>query len=139
MTTHKPHEGRNLKRIREIMGVKQDALARDLGEDWNQQKISLLEQKEIIDPAVLAKVSQKLGVTPEAVREFTEENAVYNVQNNYENATISNSSVESQQGPYYECTFNPIDKIVQLFEEKIALYERLLKERDELIERLDKK
>lgn len=137
MTTHKPHEGRNLKRIREIMGVKQDALARDLGEDWNQQKISLLEQKEIIDPAVLAVVSQKLGVTPDAVRSFTEENAVYNVQNNYEGSTVSNSPV--QQGPYYECNFSPIDKIVQLFEEKIALYERLLKERDELIERLDKK
>ena len=31
-----------------MLGIKQDALAFDLGEDWNQKKISLLEQKEII-------------------------------------------------------------------------------------------
>jgi hypothetical protein len=39
------HEGRNLRRIREILGVKQEALAAELGDDWNQQKISYLEQK----------------------------------------------------------------------------------------------
>ncbi len=45
----KTHEGRNLKRFREMMTVKQNALAFELGEDWNQQKISLFEQKEKID------------------------------------------------------------------------------------------
>lgn len=33
---------------------------------------------------------------------------------------------------------NPIDKIVQLHEEKIALYERMLKERDQMMSRLEK-
>lgn len=33
---------------------------------------------------------------------------------------------------------NPIDKIVQLHEEKIALYERMLKEKDEMMSRLEK-
>lgn len=37
------HEGRNIKRFREMLGIKQDALAADLGDEWNQQKISLLE------------------------------------------------------------------------------------------------
>ncbi len=41
---NKIHEGRNVKRFREMMGVKQDTLAADLGDDWNQQKISLLER-----------------------------------------------------------------------------------------------
>ena len=31
---------------------------------------------------------------------------------------------------------NPIDKIIQLHEEKIALYERMLKEKDEMMGRL---
>ncbi len=44
------HQGRNVKRFREMLGIKQDALAFELGEDWNQQKISLLEQKE---PSIL--------------------------------------------------------------------------------------
>src|SRR5258708_1642386 len=40
------HQGRNIKRFREMLGVKQDALAMELGDDWNQQKVSLLEQRE---------------------------------------------------------------------------------------------
>jgi len=38
----------------------------------------------------------------------------------------------------YNCTFHPIDKLVQLHEEKIALYERMLKEKDEMMARLEK-
>jgi len=34
----KIHEGRNVKRFREMLGIKQDALAFELGEDWNQEK-----------------------------------------------------------------------------------------------------
>ena len=32
-----------------MLGIKQEALAVELGDDWNQRKISLLEQKEEID------------------------------------------------------------------------------------------
>lgn len=38
----KIHEGRNVKRFREMLGIKQDALAFELGDDWNQQKVSHL-------------------------------------------------------------------------------------------------
>ena len=41
----KTHDGRNVKRIREIMKVKQSTLAHELGGDWNQKKISQLEDK----------------------------------------------------------------------------------------------
>ena len=40
--SNKVHEGHNIKRFREMLGIKQDALAFELGEDWNQKKISLL-------------------------------------------------------------------------------------------------
>lgn len=59
-TTKKIHEGRNIKRFREMLGIKQDALAADLGDDWNQQKVSLLEQKETIDPSLLQQISAAL-------------------------------------------------------------------------------
>ena len=59
------HQGRNLKRIRELLGVKQDALAIDLGDDWNQQKESYLEQKEVIDNAILEEVPKILKISPE--------------------------------------------------------------------------
>ncbi|HEX5155401.1 MAG TPA: hypothetical protein VFW07_28360 [Parafilimonas sp.] len=50
------HEGRNVKRIREMPGIKQEALAVELGDDWNQKKISLLENKETIEPAIVEEV-----------------------------------------------------------------------------------
>ena len=43
------HQGRNVKRFGGMLGIKQEALAFDLGDDWNQKKVSLLEQKETID------------------------------------------------------------------------------------------
>ena len=43
------HHGRNVKRFREMLGIKQEGLAIELGEDWNQKKISQLGQKEIIE------------------------------------------------------------------------------------------
>ncbi len=71
--TKKIHEGRNVKRFREMLGIKQDALAADLGDDWNQQKISLLEQKETIDDAVLQQVAAALKIPAEAIENFDEE------------------------------------------------------------------
>ena len=65
--TNTVHEGRNIKRIREMLGVKQDTLANDLG--WNQQKVSLLEQKERIEPQLLEEVAKALKVPVEAMEE----------------------------------------------------------------------
>jgi transcriptional regulator with XRE-family HTH domain len=53
MTT--PHHGRNVKRIREILGIKQEALAMDLG--ISQQAISSLEQREALDKDLLEKIT----------------------------------------------------------------------------------
>jgi len=129
--TKKIHEGRNVKRFREMLGIKQDALAADLGDDWNQQKVSLLEQKETIDRGLLQQISAALKIPAEAIQNFDEELAVNIIAN-----TIDNGAIGYQRND--NCTFNPIDKLVQLHEEKIALYERMLKEKDEMMERLEK-
>lgn len=34
-TPAKVHQGRNVKRFREVQGIKQEALAYEIGEDWN--------------------------------------------------------------------------------------------------------
>jgi transcriptional regulator with XRE-family HTH domain len=132
-TTKKIHEGRNVKRFREMLGIKQDALAADLGDDWNQQKVSLLEQKETIDPALLQQISAALKIPAEAIQNFDEEQAV--------NIISNTASFENCQQPAFfnhNPTFQPIEKLVQLHEEKIALYERMLKEKDEMMERLER-
>ena len=127
----KVHEGRNVKRFREMLGIKQDALAADLGDDWNQQRISLLEQKETIDTPLLAQIAAVLKIPVEAIQNFDEEQAVNIIANKFDNGSVGYQKNDS-------CTFHPIDKIVQLHEEKIALYERMLKEKDEMMSRLEK-
>jgi len=87
--TKKIHEGRNVKRFREMLGIKQDALAADLGDDWNQQKISLLEQKETIGAALLQQISSALKIPAEAIQNFDEDsviNIISNTVNNNDNA-----------------------------------------------------
>ncbi|HZW65903.1 MAG TPA: XRE family transcriptional regulator [Hanamia sp.] len=130
-TTKKIHEGRNVKRFREMLGIKHDALAADLGDDWNQQKVSLLEQKETIDTALLQQISSALKIPAEAIQNFDEEQAVNIIANTFDNGAIGYNRAEVQN-------FNPVEKIVQLHEEKIALYERMLKEKDEMMGSLEK-
>ncbi|PTT40419.1 transcriptional regulator [Chryseobacterium sp. HMWF028] len=128
---YKIHQGRNVKRFREMLGIKQEALALDLGEDWNQKKISLLEQKETIENQLLEKISKVLKIPVEAFRNFDEEQAVNLISCTFSDNAMFNNRIEVQN-------INPIDKIVQLHEEKIALYERMLKEKDEMMSRLEK-
>lgn len=125
------HQGRNVKRFREMLGIKQDALAFELGEDWNQQKISLLEQKETIDTPLLSQISEALKIPVEAIQNFDEEQAVNVIANTFGDNSIG---YQKNENPI----FNPVDQILKLHEEKIGLYERMLKEKDEMMARLEK-
>jgi len=125
------HEGRNLKRFREMLAIKQDVLAFELGEEWNQQKVFLLEQKEKIDSDILEQVAAILKIPAEAIRNFDEEKAMNIISNTFQSGSFVANSVETYHN-------NPIDKLIQLHEEKIALYERMLKEKDEMMLRLER-
>ncbi|MGQ3014223.1 MAG: helix-turn-helix transcriptional regulator [Flavobacteriales bacterium] len=127
----KIHQGRNIKRFREMLGIKQDALAWELGEDWNQQKISLLEQRETIEDNILKQIAEVLKLPVEAIQNFDEEQAINIISNTFhDEAFIGNSG-----GTYH---INPIEEIRKLHEEKMALYERMLKEKDDMMVRLEK-
>jgi len=119
------HEGRNVKRIREILGIKQDALAISLG--LSQQAVSQLEQKETLDSDIIDKISKALKVNPEAIKNFNEE-AAFNV--------IGNSYYDNAASVNYQCTFNPIEKLMEALEENKKLYERLLQSEREKLELL---
>jgi transcriptional regulator with XRE-family HTH domain len=128
------HQGRNVKRFREMLGIKQEGLAFDLGDDWNQKKVSLLEQKEIIEPDLLEQVAKILKVPAEAIKNFDEDAAI-TYFNTFQDGSINNGHFSPK---FTNCTFNEIDKLVQMHEEKIALYERMLKEKDEMMTKLEK-
>ncbi len=95
-----------------------------------KKKISLLEQKETIDVPLLQQLSVALKIPVEAFQNFDEEQAVNVIANTFTNSDSAIGFVINN--------YNPIEKIIQLHEEKIALYERMLKEKDEMMERLEK-
>jgi len=128
----KIHQGRNVKRFREMLGIKQEALALDLGDDWNQKKISLLEQKETIEDPLLQKISEVLKIPVEAFQNFDEEQAINIIANTF---SLDNGSIFNAHNT--NPVFNPVETILKLHEEKIALYERMLKEKDEMMTRLE--
>lgn len=115
------HIGRKISRIREIRGMKQEALAYELG--ISQQAISKMEQSERIEDETLSRVATALGVTPETIRNYSDEAAIYNIQNN-------NEGIISGPGPfgnYNNCSFNPLDKLIEAFEENKLLHEETRK------------
>lgn len=129
MTTTKPkHIGRNISRIRELRGMKQEALAIAIG--VSQQTISNIENSENIDEDKLELIAKELGVSTEAIKNFTDE-AVFNYFSNfYDNSTgqVNNNN----------CSFNPLDKLVEVYEENKQLYERLLQAEKDKVEYLEK-
>lgn len=120
------HIGRKISRIRELRGMKQEALAIELG--VSQQAVSNIEKSAAIEADLLAQVAEILGVTSEAIEKFSEE-AVFNIINN----TFQDNSSNNNN---YLCTINPLDKIIELYERlleaeksKVEYLERLLKDR----------
>jgi len=129
MSTAKPkHIGRNISRIRELRDMKQEALAQAIG--TNQQSISIIEGSENIDDEKLKKIAEALGVPADAIRNFSEE-AVFNIMGNtYDNGS---SSIN-----HNNCTFNPLDKLIEAFEENKKLYQQLIQSEKEKVAFLEK-
>ncbi|MEN5194697.1 helix-turn-helix domain-containing protein [Sphingobacterium faecium] len=115
--------GPKISRLRELRGMKQEALASALG--VSQQTVSNMERSVEIEEDLLAQVAQILGVTPDAIRNFDEE-SVFNIINNFNDNSSNNGAIYAK-----ECTFNPIDKVVEL-------YERLLEAEKSKVEYLEK-
>jgi len=115
--TNRSHLGRKISRIRELRGMKQDALATELG--ISQQEVSKLEQSEEIEDSTLEKVAKVLGVTSEAIKEYSDE-AVFNIISNTFHNTSSDNSTLIASSLNYQPTFNTIEKIVELYERLLA-------------------
>lgn len=117
MANTKVHEGRAVKSIREMLKVKQEVLADALG--MSQQSVSLLEQRESLDPETKEIIAKTLKVPIEAIENFNEEAAVQIMLNTFNDNAILN-------GYNHYPTFNPVDKLVDV-------YEKWLKEKDDEI------
>lgn len=123
---NRKHLGYNVKRLREILGVKQEDLAERL--HLTQQSVSKLENKEDLDNETLEKIANAMNIPAEAIKNFTDEGTV-----NF----ISNTFSDNSSAAYNNFTINPIEKIVQLYDEKMELYERMLQSEKEKVALLE--
>ncbi len=133
----KVHLGRNLRRVREILDVKQESLAIDLG--VSQQTVSSMEQREEIEPETLEKVARALKVPVDIIKNFSEDVIMWNIQHNYESASSNNNNIDRPNNFHQQCTFNPLDKVVELYERMLQLErEKVVLEREkaEMLERM---
>ena len=61
---------------------------------------------------------------------FPQLNFSFNIQHNYEGSTM-NSLFHN-----YQCSFNPLEKVMELYEDRMALYERMLKDKEDMVQEL---
>lgn len=129
-TISKPkHIGRNISRIRELRGMKQEALAIAIG--VSQQTISNIEKSETVEEDKLLDISKALEVNVEVLKNFSEEavfNIIGNTVHNHDNGSLFN----------YQPTFNPIEKLLEVFEENKELYKALLQSEKDKVTYLEK-
>jgi transcriptional regulator with XRE-family HTH domain len=118
------HMGRKIERVRILRGMKQETLAASLG--ISQQAVSKMEGSEQVDEERLSKVAEALNVSVDAIRNFNEDAAI-NIFGN----TVTNNDQSAVVN--FQPSFNPMDKIVELYErmlqleqEKNALLESLI-------------
>ena len=130
-TKSKPsHIGQKVRGIRELRGKKQETMADELG--ISQQAVSKLEQSEHIEDETLERIAGVLDVSLDTIKNFNEEAVVYNIQHNHEGANSGASNIGAEVRNY-NCTFNPLDKLMEVIEENKRLYEELLKKERETV------
>ncbi|WP_182921320.1 hypothetical protein [Pedobacter planticolens] len=85
----------------------------------------ILEQSEEIEDSTLEKVAKVLGLSAEAIKNFNEE-TVFNI--------IGNTYLDNSASLNFQCTFNPLEKLMQALDANKELYERLSASEREKVE-----
>lgn len=131
MSTTQNYIGQNIRRIRELRGLKQDTLGFELG--ISQKRVSHLEHQEHVPEDVLIQIAKVLDVSPQVIRQFTEE-AFIDYCENLSNPQADDTGVETLHEVCPPASgFTPHDKIIELYErllqaerEKLAYVEKML-------------
>lgn len=121
-TINKSNHGPNVRRWREWKNMNQDVLAEMIG--VSQATLSLYEKKEKLDKEILEKIAKALEIPVEAITELGKDTSV-----NIFSGTWNENATGSLNGYVY----NPIEKLIEVYNEKEALYERMLREKEETI------
>ncbi len=100
----------------------------------SQALISTYEQRKVLNDDVIEHFAKALNVAPELIKELEEDPVTVIIENN---------TFEKGSGAAYYNVINnnpdPVDRLIELSNEKTALYERILeleKEKNALLEKL---
>lgn len=116
------HLGDNIRCILDLKNIKQDVFAEKMG--VSQAAISKLLATKDIDDERLKEVADKLGVSVRAIKRFDADAIMFFIENinAYDNATGSIARIDIYN-------INPLEEVTKL-------YERMLKEKSDEIEKL---
>ncbi len=117
------HIGRKIMQMRELLGVKQEAIAEKLG--VSQQAVSKIEQKEEVDEDTMTRVAKALGVSTESIKNLDEEATVYNI--------VTQKTMPGTLGKQDDQKLNLLEKWMEAMEEIKNLYQQLLKSEREKV------
>lgn len=120
-TPVKIHQGKNVKRFREMLGIRQEALADQLGSEWSQKRISLVESREVVEPKLLQSIAEVLKIPVQVLENFDEQAAItyFNTFNNsnythaHEGGTINNVNTQN---------LDPVNALVEAMKELKTIY-----------------
>src|SRR5690606_8589679 len=90
--------GHKIRRLRELKGMKQDTLAKEMG--VSRQTLSKIEQSKTIDENMLAKAATALNIPADAIKAFNDEAAILNISCNFNDHAVNTA---------YQ--FNPVERI----------------------------
>jgi transcriptional regulator with XRE-family HTH domain len=115
--------GENVATLRSLQGIKQTIFAKSLG--ISQQELSKIEQSENIKDNMLSKIAEQLGHTPEFIKNF-DKGSLINSFNQTGGTVIGNQ-------------FNPLEKIIELYESRVNELLQRLEAQKSKIESLENK
>jgi len=114
------HLGQNIAKLRGMKRLTQKEIATKL--NLSQSEYSKIEQKAEIDEDLLSLIASALEISPDALKNFNEDFVIFNIENMNDNAAN------------YQYHFNPIEKVVDLYERLLREKEEIIKQKDDMIE-----
>ena len=119
---NKVHQGRNVRFFRNAKNMKQEDFAERIG--VKQPVVTKIERQEIIEKAMLLKCAEVLGISVEILQEFEPETIFESIIYNIDKLENSNGEISISK---FNTTNNySIEKIMELNNKNVELYERLL-------------
>jgi hypothetical protein len=145
MTSEQPkriHQGRNVRRYRLLLQLKQEMLIERLGKNWHLRKLSVAENSETIEPDQLEELASALGVPVQLLESTDDENVMVSIQNFHDHSNAApGNAVNSSTVNHFNDASQEIQELKKnlekAMEEKDKLYRDLLQEKDSKIKLLE--